>query len=136
MDHSPPQRRLENQVAVVTAGAGGIGAAIVRRFVDEGAGVVLSDVKEMVSTIAQPNRAKALRHLISPHWRVFISEVPSVKSRSQFSGAKLRCTAQMYVERVVFGKRSFPVPVVSIHGGTLTGAPLGYDAPECNSQFS
>ena len=36
--------KLENQVAVVTGGARGIGAAIVRRFVDEGARVVFSDL--------------------------------------------------------------------------------------------
>src|SRR5215469_8551946 len=35
--------RLENQVAVVTGGARGIGASIVRRFVEEGARVVFSD---------------------------------------------------------------------------------------------
>ena len=36
--------RLENQVAVVTGGARGIGAGIVRRFVEEGARVVFSDL--------------------------------------------------------------------------------------------
>ncbi len=35
---------MENQVAVVTGGARGIGAGIVRRFVDEGARVVVSDL--------------------------------------------------------------------------------------------
>src|SRR5271166_3045947 len=42
---APPARlRLENQVAVVTGGARGIGAGIVRRFVQEGARVVFSDL--------------------------------------------------------------------------------------------
>jgi 3alpha(or 20beta)-hydroxysteroid dehydrogenase len=36
--------RLENQVTVVTGGARGIGAGIVRRFVQEGARVVFSDL--------------------------------------------------------------------------------------------
>src|ERR1700730_14745021 len=36
--------RLENQVAVVTGAARGIGAGIVRRFVEEGAQVVFSDL--------------------------------------------------------------------------------------------
>jgi NAD(P)-dependent dehydrogenase (short-subunit alcohol dehydrogenase family) len=36
--------RLENQVAVVTGGSRGIGEGIVRRFVDEGAKVVFSDL--------------------------------------------------------------------------------------------
>ena len=46
MDQSAPSARLrlENQVAVVTGGARGIGAGIVRRFVEEGARVVFSDL--------------------------------------------------------------------------------------------
>jgi NAD(P)-dependent dehydrogenase (short-subunit alcohol dehydrogenase family) len=46
MDQLAPSAmfKLENQVAVVTGGARGIGAAIVRRFVDEGARVVFSDL--------------------------------------------------------------------------------------------
>ena len=45
MDQLPPSARLrlENQVAIVTGGARGIGAGIVRRFVEEGARVVFSD---------------------------------------------------------------------------------------------
>jgi len=42
---SPSARlRLENQVAVVTGGSRGIGEGIVRRFVGEGAKVILSDL--------------------------------------------------------------------------------------------
>jgi len=42
---SPSARlRLENQVAVVTGGSRGIGEGIVRRFVEEGAKVILSDL--------------------------------------------------------------------------------------------
>ena len=39
-----PERRLEGKVAVVTGGASGIGLATVRRFVAEGARVMLGDV--------------------------------------------------------------------------------------------
>jgi 3-oxoacyl-ACP reductase-like protein len=44
MDQLAPSAklRLENQVAVVTGGARGIGAGIVRRFVEEGARVAFS----------------------------------------------------------------------------------------------
>jgi NAD(P)-dependent dehydrogenase (short-subunit alcohol dehydrogenase family) len=38
---SSSRLKLENQVAVVTGGARGIGAGIVRRFVQEGSHVVL-----------------------------------------------------------------------------------------------
>src|SRR5690606_22527096 len=38
--------RLENKVAIVTGAAGGIGLATARRFVEEGAQVVLADVSE------------------------------------------------------------------------------------------
>ena len=36
--------KLENKVAVVTAGGSGIGAATVRRFAREGAAVVIADL--------------------------------------------------------------------------------------------
>jgi len=38
--------RLKNKVAIVTGGGGGIGKAVVRRFVEEGACVVVADVDE------------------------------------------------------------------------------------------
>lgn len=38
--------RLENKVAVVTGGASGIGEGTVRRFVDEGARVVIADIQD------------------------------------------------------------------------------------------
>jgi NAD(P)-dependent dehydrogenase (short-subunit alcohol dehydrogenase family) len=46
MNQLPPSSRLrlENQVAVVTGGARGIGAGIVRRFIEEGDRVVYSDL--------------------------------------------------------------------------------------------
>lgn len=39
-------RRLDDHVAVVTGGASGIGAAIARRFVTEGASVIVADIQD------------------------------------------------------------------------------------------
>lgn len=40
--------RLENRIAIVTGGACGIGLAIVRRFISEGASVIIADVADAV----------------------------------------------------------------------------------------
>jgi glucose 1-dehydrogenase len=48
---------LDNKVAVVTGGAQGIGRAIVRRFLDDGARVVFADVDDHAGEIAETELA-------------------------------------------------------------------------------
>jgi NAD(P)-dependent dehydrogenase (short-subunit alcohol dehydrogenase family) len=59
--------RLDGRVAVVTGGASGIGEATVRRFVAEGARVVIADV--------QAERGEALAHELGPATRYVLTDV-------------------------------------------------------------
>ena len=53
--------RLENRVAIVTGGGGGIGSAVARRFVAEGARVVIADLfEDSAVRAAQPLGDQAL----------------------------------------------------------------------------
>ena len=49
--------RLDGKVAVVTGGASGIGAAIVDRFVEEGAVVVVADLQERAGATSSTGTA-------------------------------------------------------------------------------
>ena len=54
--------KLKDKVAIVTGGARGIGAAICRRYADEGARVVVADLLEAeASALAARDRARRLR---------------------------------------------------------------------------
>ena len=47
--------RLQGKVAIVTGGGGGIGSAVVRRFVSEGARVAVADVfADSAKAVAEP----------------------------------------------------------------------------------
>ncbi len=62
--------RLSGRVAIITGGASGIGAATVRRFVDEGASVLVADLDEdkadaLMADIGLPDRVGYLRTDVS-----------------------------------------------------------------------
>jgi rhamnulose-1-phosphate aldolase/alcohol dehydrogenase len=56
----PKPKRLEGRVALVTGGAGGIGGAIARRLLSEGAQVVLADIDEAALADAQTALARSV----------------------------------------------------------------------------
>ena len=54
-------RRLEGKVAIVTGGGGGIGSAVARRFVSEGARVAIADLfEDSAKAAAEPLGEAAL----------------------------------------------------------------------------
>lgn len=60
-------KRLEGKIAIVTGGASGIGEAAVRRFVSEGATVVITDLQE--------EKGEALAHSLAPNAVFHLTDV-------------------------------------------------------------
>lgn len=61
--------RLEGKIAIITGGASGIGEAAVRRFVAEGARVVIADVLKQ--------KGEAVAHALAPHAIFHLTDVTS-----------------------------------------------------------
>ena len=60
LQRMPPPKSLEGRIALVTGGAGGIGGAIARRLLTEGACVVITDIDE--SALDEASAALARTH--------------------------------------------------------------------------
>jgi len=80
-------RGLSNKVAVVTGGASGIGAAIARRFTQEGARVFITDIQEPAgAALARELNATFLPHdVASPEsWRTVIDQIEAQAGKMHF----------------------------------------------------
>ena len=69
LQRMPKPKSLAGRVAFVTGGAGGIGSAIARKLLTEGACVVLADIDEAALDAAVAGFAKRFRQGQCP-WRV------------------------------------------------------------------
>jgi len=77
-------KRLENKKAVVTGGASGIGKAIVERFVDEGAKVIIADLDEALGKKLAENLGEN-----TYFFKVDVSRSNEVSQLISFAEAKL-----------------------------------------------
>ena len=120
MDHlrTSARLRLENVVAVVTGGARGIGAGIVRRFVQEGARVVFSDLlQEKVKTFEKElgeNVAFCRADSMSP------SDIEALMNFAVKHFGKLDCV----VNNAGAGGEGGPIAEISVEGFDRTIALL------------
>ena len=78
--------RLENKVAVVTGGANGIGKAVCKRFVEEGAKVIVADLKEdsghaLVSEIGEGASFYKLDVRNQVEWKTLASQVNEIHGK-------------------------------------------------------
>ena len=71
--------RLQDKIAVVTGGASGLGEAIVRRFVTEGAAVVIADIdvaggNSLAKELGEAARFEQLHVLLEDSWLELLDE--------------------------------------------------------------
>lgn len=79
--------RLEGRVAFITGGARGQGAAIARRFAQEGADIIISDICAQIDTIPYPMSSKddlaSVKEEIEQIGRRCVAEVADVRDQAQ-----------------------------------------------------
>ena len=93
--------RLEGRVAIVTGGAGSIGRAIARRLDDEGATVVVADLRAG----AAEETAAGLRH--------GVAQPLDVSSSSEWNDAVARIVAANDLEGLLFVQKRVDLPVIA-----------------------
>jgi len=127
--------RLENQVAVVTAGTRGIGEGIVRRFVEEGAQVVFSGRSH--------EKGKALEEELSPNVAFYRADAASASDTEELMNfvverfGRLDCV----VNNAGVGGEGGPIAETSVEGfnrsiALLLGGPflgIKYTVPHMQS---
>jgi rhamnulose-1-phosphate aldolase/alcohol dehydrogenase len=85
----PKPRPLEGRIALVTGGAGGIGGAVARRLLRDGAMVVITDVEE-------ESLSSALRELQEAHGRDAVRGVPCDVTREDSVRSSFQETLREY----------------------------------------
>jgi NAD(P)-dependent dehydrogenase (short-subunit alcohol dehydrogenase family) len=134
--------RLEGQVAVVTGAASGIGAAIVERFVAEGARCVLVDIQDdagrdvaarlgdaasyvHADVSVEEDVAAAIAAAVDRHGRLDCvvnnaGILGAVGSIAEIDGAAWRRTIAVLLDSVFYGtKHAARVMIEQGHGGTI-----------------
>ncbi len=71
--------KLENKVAIITAGGSGIGAATARRFVQEGASIVVADISgRRAEEVASAISARRVESGVRPEGKPVATEAAPI----------------------------------------------------------